>query len=137
VNGKLLIETEADIAAVMIDVIHEIFYNPTIGLWITYDKTFIADKKPAILAKGLAGWDAPEHSNERAEARYHINFAKNEEISVVTNSEFAVNAVEEVYEIMSALVKSVKKKHCKTAVKNHIRLHLYRLLFGSEECDAL
>eukprot|EP00300_Choanocystis_sp_HF-7_P005468 c14099_g1_i1.p1 GENE.c14099_g1_i1~~c14099_g1_i1.p1 ORF type:complete len:538 (-),score=35.03 c14099_g1_i1:12-1625(-) len=137
VGGKLVIETEADIAAVMIDVIHEIFYNPKFGLWQSYDKTFLADKKPDILAKGLPGWDAPEHSNERAEARYHINFAKNEEISNLVNGEFANNAVEEVYEIMSALVKSVKKKHCKTAVKNHIRLHLYRLLYGSEDADIL
>eukprot|EP00004_Rigifila_ramosa_P026293 TRINITY_DN8117_c0_g1_i6.p1 TRINITY_DN8117_c0_g1~~TRINITY_DN8117_c0_g1_i6.p1 ORF type:complete len:348 (-),score=103.68 TRINITY_DN8117_c0_g1_i6:30-1073(-) len=130
VGGRLVIETEQDVVAVMLDVIHEVFYNPDTGLWPQYDRNF-AEKEKAEYSRLLLSIESAD-PQIRAQSRFYFDKKKNEETSRILNSEFTQEALREIEQTLSGVV-PVKHKQIRSSVKNHIRLHLLHLIYGRAE----
>lgn len=56
-NNDLNIHSDKDVAEILVDVIHGVFYNPEKGFWINYDAAFDRQK---FISYGKPGWDATE-----------------------------------------------------------------------------
>lgn len=126
VIAPLLIQTDKDLAVLMVDVIHEVFYNPKTGLWPTYDAAFdVASYRKA----GKPGWDSPEDTPARLLAREEINRLKNLETTRIMEGEFGKKAVQNLIDTLLPLVSGLKAKEVKHAIRNHVRDHLNRLVF--------
>lgn len=126
---QIFIRTDKDLVSILMDVIHEAFYNPHTGLWPTYDLHF---DRSYYTSFGKPGWDSPQDTEERLNARELINREKNLEIERLLNGDFVKNATEQIYEQISSLVTGVKRRDVRRGIKNHIRVHLYYLIYGQE-----
>lgn len=127
-DGNVIIMSDDDLANVVIDLIHVEFYwgDDGNGFWSSYDKSF---PREAMLSMGKEGWDSPTESEEREAARFFIDGAKNREVLKIMAGEFVAAAVTRICAVVQKHVKEVSPKHIRYAIKNHIRLHLDRLLY--------
>jgi len=125
----IFIRTDKDLVSILMDIIHETFYNPDTGLWPKYDFEF---DREAFTSFGKVGWDAPEDTDERLSARELINRQKNIELDSLMNSEFVQRATEQIHDTISSIVSGVKRSDVRRGIKNHIRVHLYYLIYGQE-----
>jgi hypothetical protein len=76
------IETDKDLAVVLLAMIQESFYNPEKGLWPKYDPAFVRDD---FTKHGKPGW---ENDKPNGASRDAINRKKNEEIQKIMDSKF-------------------------------------------------
>ena len=126
----VLVESDKELAVLIIDVVHEAFYNPKTGLWPTYDQSF---DLASYLTEAHPGWDAPTDSNERQAAREDINRLKNLETATLMEGDFVKGAIDSVQETLLPVVSGIKARDIKHAIRNHIRDHLGKLIFGDSK----
>lgn len=126
---KLLIKSNKDVAEILIDVVHEVFYNPKSGFWKNYDASF---DRTSFTKYGKEGWDQEEDTPQRLAARDDINHQKNLELDRVLETEFCVNAIDLVATTMETIIQGVKKKDVKKAIRYHVRDHLSALIYLSK-----
>lgn len=125
---QLPIRNLNDVANVVIDVIHDIFYHPTNGFWASYDESF---DREYFIKFGKVGWDAEEDSSERSQAREFIEKQRIGEVQKVLQNPFVIQAIDQVQASVAAIVSGVPRAVIERAIENHIFDHLYYLIYES------
>lgn len=116
------IKSDKDLAVLVYSLITETFYNPLTGLWKSYDVAFDRDSFTSL---GSAGWQ----TDITGASRELINKKKNEETSKLMDSDFVVKAINSIIDAIGTQVFGIRKKELRHGVRNHIRLHLYDLIY--------
>ena len=118
------IETDEDLVMLMLALIQENFWNPDTGFWPGYDAQF---DRSSFTCLGQAGWETADPSSPLREG---MNRKKNAEVHEVMESEWVKQASQRVFDALIEQVVGVKKREVKHAVRNHVRMHLYKLIYG-------
>eukprot|EP01104_Vermistella_antarctica_P004324 TRINITY_DN14799_c0_g1_i1.p1 TRINITY_DN14799_c0_g1~~TRINITY_DN14799_c0_g1_i1.p1 ORF type:complete len:282 (+),score=35.92 TRINITY_DN14799_c0_g1_i1:87-848(+) len=128
VEGEgVTLNTDEELASLIMDLIHAQVYDPEKGLWKSYDSAF----KPADYTQhGKTGWDSSKSDNARNTAREEINRLKNIEIRTVCARAEVDQTVNDVWQQVDTQIDGVKRRDIRGAVKSHIRLHIHKLVYG-------
>lgn len=128
--AQLIIRSNRDVAEILIDVIHEVFYNPKTGFWKSYDQQFRVND---FIKYGKPGWNSAEDIPARLAARDEINRRKNEELDRLMKTDFCVNSIDIVLQTMESIIQGVKRRDVKKAIRLHCRDHLSLLVYGEKK----
>lgn len=120
------IKSDRDLARVLISFIEEAFFDAETGLWPKYDKEF---DRQSYTSLGKPGWENHEQGDAQREL---INRKKNEEVTRLMESNFVLDVIQKTFESIQLIVIGVKKKEVKHGVRNHVRFHLYSLIYGKK-----
>eukprot|EP00004_Rigifila_ramosa_P021164 TRINITY_DN557_c0_g2_i1.p1 TRINITY_DN557_c0_g2~~TRINITY_DN557_c0_g2_i1.p1 ORF type:complete len:330 (+),score=101.84 TRINITY_DN557_c0_g2_i1:28-990(+) len=117
-NGAVLLESQEDVAAVLLTLVYEAFFNPATGFWATYDSNFDRDQ---FVREATAGTGEAGHARA-------VEQRKKDEVRAVMATEFSAHLVRDVVAAFESKGNPVEDDDVWAAVNSHVATHLDQLL---------